>query len=278
MRLLLLPLAITLTVSLVAAVAADPSQIKTAQEILRRDGFFYGDSDGKLDEETSAAIKRFQIRNGLAVTGDLDDTTWGALSRPAEGPGEAASGASPAPSITSAQERARSVVENDKAFLRKEEAAERSEAPPPRPVVTTPVPVRRAQPVTESTGETISAGEIRRFVESYLRAAEASTPDAEISFYADHVDYFDSGRVSQQFVQRDQQRYYRRWPVREFTLLAPPEVVESSDGEVRVAFRIRYRVENGRESAEGRTENIVRLKRFGPELKIVSMRERKLRE
>jgi murein L,D-transpeptidase YcbB/YkuD len=39
-------------------------------------------SDNSIDAGLSAALKRYQSRHGLAVTGDLDRPTWGALSTP----------------------------------------------------------------------------------------------------------------------------------------------------------------------------------------------------
>lgn len=290
------------------AEAADQGQIKSAQRKLQQQGFFYGEVDGRLDEETTAAIKRFQIRQGIEVTGELDAATQSALTgasaseqdQPPDGETAPDAAPSPARQITSAQERARTVAEDDRAFLRKEEASDRmpvrpavpAASPPSRPPPPPPVPAverprpdavekeppPRSRPAIAPRPRRITEEEAARFVQSYLRAAERPTPESEVSFYADTVDYFNSGRVSRAFVARDQQRYYKRWPVREFTLLEPPEVLESDEDDARVAFRIRYRVESGRESAEGRTENIMRLKRVGADLKIASMRERKIRD
>ena len=38
----------------------------------QRPGFYYGDVDGKKSADTTAAIRRYQIRNGLQITGEID--------------------------------------------------------------------------------------------------------------------------------------------------------------------------------------------------------------
>jgi peptidoglycan endopeptidase LytE len=50
-------------------------QTKAIQERLREQGFYYGELDGQGGEETSAAIRRYQIRHGLRVTGQVNDET-----------------------------------------------------------------------------------------------------------------------------------------------------------------------------------------------------------
>ncbi len=42
-------------------------------------GFYFGKLDGKHDVHTEAALRRFQTKNGLSVTGRADDATVGAL-------------------------------------------------------------------------------------------------------------------------------------------------------------------------------------------------------
>jgi peptidoglycan hydrolase-like protein with peptidoglycan-binding domain len=49
--------------------------LRHIQQSLRDQGFYYGSIDGTPGDETTQAIKRYQIRNGLPVTGQLDDQT-----------------------------------------------------------------------------------------------------------------------------------------------------------------------------------------------------------
>jgi peptidoglycan hydrolase-like protein with peptidoglycan-binding domain len=54
-------------------------RFRDVQAELKKQGFFFGEVDGKEGPESSAAIRRFQIRNGLKVTGQLNDETLAGL-------------------------------------------------------------------------------------------------------------------------------------------------------------------------------------------------------
>ena len=60
-------------------IAQADQSIESAQQILKDQGFYYGDVNGQKDTDTVAAIRRFQIRNGLPVTGELDTATQQSL-------------------------------------------------------------------------------------------------------------------------------------------------------------------------------------------------------
>lgn len=49
--------------------------LRRVQQSLRDQGFYYGPIDGSPGDETTQAVRRYQIRNGLPVTGQLDDET-----------------------------------------------------------------------------------------------------------------------------------------------------------------------------------------------------------
>jgi peptidoglycan hydrolase-like protein with peptidoglycan-binding domain len=53
--------------------------IESAQQALKNQGFYYGEITGRKDADTTAAIRRYQIRNGLKITGDLDVETQRSL-------------------------------------------------------------------------------------------------------------------------------------------------------------------------------------------------------
>src|SRR6476620_8347875 len=57
---------------------ADPA-IESAQQKLKDGGFYYGEINGQKDADTTAAIRRYQIRNGLQITGDLNAETLKSL-------------------------------------------------------------------------------------------------------------------------------------------------------------------------------------------------------
>ena len=122
----------------------------------------------------------------------------------------------------------------------------------------------------------MSAQEAERFIRAYLNAAEEPTPAREASFYGDQVSYFDSGVVGRRFVEKDQRNYYRRWPIRRFTLLGSPEIVQAAPDRTALRFRIRYEVEGPQGSAKGETENFVKVRHTPAGPQIIGIHERKL--
>lgn len=116
-----------------ANVQAD-EQLRAVQQALKDQGFYYGEVDGEEGIETSAAVRRFQIRNGLEVTGKLNPETLAAMKvgnatapapPPATAQDESRSEATPAPRTPPAD-----VVESDRNFLH-QPAARPPAAPAP---------------------------------------------------------------------------------------------------------------------------------------------------
>jgi peptidoglycan hydrolase-like protein with peptidoglycan-binding domain len=60
-------------------IAQADQSIESAQQILKDQGFYYGEINGQKDTDTVAAVRRYQIRNGLSVTGELDPATQQSL-------------------------------------------------------------------------------------------------------------------------------------------------------------------------------------------------------
>ena len=65
---------------------------QAVQQRLKDQGFYYGEVNGRGGDETSAAIRRYQIRRGLKVTGQLNDETLHALGVSSRGTGRLAPG------------------------------------------------------------------------------------------------------------------------------------------------------------------------------------------
>jgi peptidoglycan hydrolase-like protein with peptidoglycan-binding domain len=88
---------VLILVGCVEAIRGD-EVIAEVQQALKDQGFYYGEINGDKNADTSAAIRRYQIRNGLKITGDLDNDTLKALrSVPStSSPPKVASAASPA--------------------------------------------------------------------------------------------------------------------------------------------------------------------------------------
>lgn len=92
--------------------------LRRYQQSLRNQGFYYGPIDGNTGDETTQALRRYQIRNGLPVSGQLDDETRCAIDR-----GGAEGSAQPTPGPLATPTPAR-----------------RATPPPPPPVSTPPPP------------------------------------------------------------------------------------------------------------------------------------------
>lgn len=59
-------------------VSADQT-IQSVQQALKDQGFYYGNVTGDKSAETTAAVRRYQIRSGLQVTGNMDPQTLHSL-------------------------------------------------------------------------------------------------------------------------------------------------------------------------------------------------------
>src|SRR5260370_41750191 len=62
-----------------AQLALADSTVQQAQGELEAQGYYFGQIDGDKNADTIAAIRRFQIRNGLQLTGELDESPPRAL-------------------------------------------------------------------------------------------------------------------------------------------------------------------------------------------------------
>jgi peptidoglycan hydrolase-like protein with peptidoglycan-binding domain len=85
--------------------------VERVQQALKDQGFYYGEISGETNANLTAAIRRYQIRNGLQVSGELNSETLQSLgvdssasARPATKPVSPGPGAAPKPSETSPDE------------------------------------------------------------------------------------------------------------------------------------------------------------------------------
>jgi peptidoglycan hydrolase-like protein with peptidoglycan-binding domain len=96
----------------VALTRADPT-IENVQRALKDQGFYYGDVTGEKNADTSAAIRRFQIRHGLQVTGELNDETFRSIQESASASPPAAATVAPSPQPDTSDSRDDSARETE---------------------------------------------------------------------------------------------------------------------------------------------------------------------
>lgn len=166
-------------------------RLRDVQSELKTEGFYYGEINGENTSETTAAIRRFQIRNGLEVTGTLSDETIKALgigvAPAARVPQEVPPPAAPAPPPAARANppvdlrRDRAIEESDRSFLHREEAQRRSAEP--------------AQPIPDEDPSAVPAP----------RSLEA--PSAELPVFFANTPYANAPRAVQESTLRRAQSF-----------------------------------------------------------------------
>jgi peptidoglycan hydrolase-like protein with peptidoglycan-binding domain len=260
----------------VAPVRADEN-IRALQTRLKERGFYFGEANGSFDSETAAALTRFQIRNGLEISGQLDAPTAKSLGvTPAAAP-QAAAG-KPASEAGTWQRLRRT----DERFLRnldQREPARRSRATPvPRRTET----ARSARQPTEEAVETtqtfkLSRERLRDYVGAFILAGLHPRVDSELEFFGPRVAYFDQGVIGRDQLRRDLISYNERWPQRRFWLAGQVQVEPRADSRLRVTYPMRFELSNGRKRSSGTVQKTLIVEVTGEDLQIVGVNERRVR-
>ena len=267
------------------SVRADES-VKAVQTKLKEGGFYFGNATGVYDSATAAAVTRFQIRQGLSISGRLDAATAQALGV--------------ATTTTAATEPApeagtwRRLRNGDMQFLKQLNAGEI--APPKAPGRASPTPAAQvatttttrtktktkttapapAPPAPAAAPDVYGKERLRDYVGAFVLAGLDPQIGAELEFFADRVDYFGESNVSREKVRRDLLRYDRQWPQRRFWLAGEVEVARQADGKLRVTFPLRYELQNGSKRSSGKVSKTLVLRKAAEgDLEIVGVNERK---
>jgi peptidoglycan hydrolase-like protein with peptidoglycan-binding domain len=254
---------------------------REVQEELRKRHLYFGDIDGRLTPEVSAALRRYQERKGFAPSGTADETTLRSLTLLPPGPADRS--VPPLPDITVLRsDEGRAGAPARELAAPEVEVAAKTPPPLPQSLSGGSTPPRESPPATVPIPPPQpDAGAIRAFIERYLQAGQANDPAAELRFYGDRVDYFDDGLVDRQFIEHDVRRFQRRWPDRHFALASPVEVTPAPPGApagIDVRFRYRFKEKGNRLTAMGQVETEYGLTGSRPEdLHIISMREQRVR-
>ena len=277
----------------VATASAADDNIRKAQARLKNEGFYFGEVSGTFDNDTSAAITRYQIRKGLQITGQLDHQTATALDVTAT----AASARSGSTDSGSWQRLRKS----DRRFLERLEttrpAGKAGKAAPPSAVSSSrgaetkgAPPAPTAQSAAGAGAQSLPAGaagngpvlvlsqeRLRDYVGAFVLAGLDPRVGAELEFFADQVEYYDKGTISRDKIRADLQRYNAQWPERRFWLAGEIDVQPQPDSRVRVTFPLRYQLRNGTRLSAGQIQKTLLLEVVGEDLEIAAVNERKVR-
>lgn len=250
---------------LIGTAVAD-EQTREVQEELRKRNLYFGDVDGKNSPELANALRRYQTRKGFPATGTVDSLTATSLNVRVE----YAATETALPNVPVLRsDTAREIEESERQQLAKqaEENLDAVSTPAPAPPAEEPPPAQNLTP-----------DRINGFVEQYLRDGESNDAGAQTRYYSYPVEYFDHGRVGPEFVTKDVANYVKRWPQRKYSLVPPVTFAAGEEeGETTVEFIIDFDVRSKKYPAKGRTRNIWRVRPEGDDLKIVAIREERLR-
>jgi peptidoglycan hydrolase-like protein with peptidoglycan-binding domain len=289
--------AVAVALLAVASVCADDN-VREVQTKLHDAGFYLGEIDGAYSSQLDAALTRYQIRNGLPITGHLDVETSKAL------------GAKPAVTTTApdsgqSSETWRQLRKGERQTLAKTNARETTSPPADRskpevasrqssPAATAAARIQsETQPVgsplpenataaqapaatsNSSSALNVSTDRLRDYVGAFVLAGLDPRVGAEADFFADHVGYYDQGVLGREKVREDLQRYAARWPERRFWFAGDMTVEPQTGNRVRVTFPLRYELRNGAQHSSGKIDKTLMLEMVGEDLQIVAVSERK---
>jgi peptidoglycan hydrolase-like protein with peptidoglycan-binding domain len=252
-------LAVAVGLAIIRLVSADDN-VRAVEMKLRDSGFYSGEIDGAYSSQLAAALTRYQIRNGLPITGQLDPDTSKAL------------GAQPAVTTTGADRAQHSEIWRT---LRKGE----QQAPATSNARKLSSPGSdQSTPKAAADGSSVldvSTERLRDYIAAFVLAGLDPHVGAEVDFFADRVRYYDQGVIGREKIREDLQRYAGRWPERRFWLAGDVATEPQNGNRVRVTFPLGYELRNGTKHLSGKIDKTLMLEPAGDDLQIVAVNERK---
>ena len=255
--------------------------VRVVQEKLHEAGLYFGKIDGAYSSELAAALGRYQIRNGLPITGQLDEDTSKALGAKAA-------------VTTTADDRARRSETWRRLRTGEQQTPNNARVAPTPRAETSPARVASAQsssassdatvqpevkpigsPSTERSTTNMSTERLRDYVGAFVLAGLDPHVGSETDFFAERVQYYDEGVILREKIRKDLQRYAARWPKRSFWLDGDITAEPQNGNRVRVTFPLRYELRNGGKHSSGKINKTLVLEAAGDDLQIVSVNERK---
>lgn len=136
-------IAIAVSLGLLTASVFADDKIAEVQELLKNGGYYFGEVTGEKNADTTAAIRRYQIRNGLDINGELTDDTYKSI--------RANANSSPPPAVAASRPAATPPVNGDRSIEDEQTAA------PPNQTYQPPRQDRQSDDVV--SGEPVQPGQ-----------------------------------------------------------------------------------------------------------------------
>jgi hypothetical protein len=243
--------------------------ISKVQRSLKAGGFYFGEINGRYDSDTAAGVTRYQIRNGLPITGKLDAQTSYALGVTETKP------ETPTPRF--GEDVWRYLRKSDQEHIKRmiAEDARKTERSKPRPPAIQQPSVSPPAAGKNNTSADYNRERLRDYIAAFVLAGLDPQVGAETEFFAERVNYFGKPGVTRETIRRDLKRYNDHWPRRAFTLAGELEIV-SANNNLTVTFPLRYDLRNASKHSTGKVLKTLVLARTGSDdLEIVSVNEKK---
>lgn len=272
------------TFGMLGSLRADET-IRAVQTRLKTGGYYFGEITGHYDSSTAAAVTRYQIRNGLKITGQLDPQTNYALGVSETKP------EMPSPRFgedvwrylkKSDQEQVKRMIAEDarSSQANTSSAAKMKSSGAPKPTSPAPAPHQRDSTPPAVTTDTPSSAynreRLRDYIGAFILAGLDPQVGAETEFFAEAVNYFGKPGVARETIRRDLQRYNARWPQRSFSLAGDLEITAVNNTNLKVSFPLRYNLRSGSRHSSGKVLKTLVLEKTGSDdLQITAVDERK---
>jgi hypothetical protein len=125
------------------------------------------------------------------------------------------------------------------------------------------------------TDSSISKKEVFDLIQDMFQCAAHGDIDGVLKYYADKVNYFAKGVVDKDFIRRDKEYYYKRWPKVIYTLDGDIEYGTSYEpNTIIVKFTMDYYVSNNNKSIQGKAFNVLNINKLDGKLQIIDEKQR----
>ena len=117
--------------------------------------------------------------------------------------------------------------------------------------------------------------QVRDFIAGFVVAGISQDVEAELQFYSEEADYYDSGLVTKDFIRKDILRYDRNWPVRRYWLNGDIRILNRLEADpIEVQYQIKYFVKNQQKESSGMAIKTLKLRKTRNGLEITSVGEK----